>query len=92
MRPLVILLALAVLIMAWAVVAKTRSNPDELFNTASKTTYVVKPGDTLWEIAMQYCPDGINLDRYIDHISDENNLTSSTIYVGQHLTVFEFTE
>jgi hypothetical protein len=50
-------------------------------------TYVVRPNDTLWSIAEDYCPDGIDIREYIHEVKDANNINSN-IYPGDKITIF----
>jgi len=45
-------------------------------------------GDTLWDIAKEYCSDpGVTTQEYIDEIKELNSLKSETIHAGQHLII-----
>lgn len=50
-------------------------------------TYIVKSGDTLWEIADRYCPDIVDKREWIAEVKELNDLGSSTLHPGQMLTV-----
>lgn len=50
-------------------------------------TYIVQRGETLWTIAGDYCPKGVDRREWIDEIQALNHLQGSTIYTGQRLTV-----
>lgn len=50
-------------------------------------TYIVKNGDTLWEIADKYCPDIVDKREWIAEVQELNNLHGSTLRIGQRLTV-----
>lgn len=50
-------------------------------NVNNKVSYVVKKGDTLWDIAKEHYGDG---NKY-PQIKEKNNLSSDTIYEGQTL-------
>jgi hypothetical protein len=52
-----------------------------------ETTYRVQSGDSLWAIAGEYCPDGVDRREWIDEIRALNDLPDSIIYEGQKLTV-----
>lgn len=48
---------------------------------------VVSQGDTLWNIAVAYKPDYMDTRDYIEEIKASNELASSSIQVGQVLTL-----
>lgn len=47
----------------------------------------VRAGDSLWAIASDYCPAGVDRREWIDEIRALNDLPDSTIYPGQKLIV-----
>ena len=49
-------------------------------NNNQNTTYIVKSGDTLYNIARQY-------NKTVDEIKNKNNLTSDTLSIGQTLII-----
>jgi predicted Zn-dependent protease len=50
-------------------------------------TVTVHAGQNLWSIADHYTPDGGNVQDTIDSIMSANDLTSSTVTVGEHLKI-----
>jgi Tfp pilus assembly protein FimV len=48
-------------------------------------TYVVEPGDTLWDIAAWVVEPGADPRRMVDDIQDLNQLAGGTIQPGQTL-------
>ena len=42
--------------------------------------YIVQPGDTLWGIATEYAPKGMDKREYIFNIRKDNGLETSEIY------------
>ena len=50
-------------------------------------TYVVKQGDTLWEIAKDAAPKGEDIRRVVQIIKAQNALENSGINVGELLDV-----
>jgi uncharacterized membrane protein len=48
----------------------------------------VQPGDTLWNIAQQYNPNG-DVRKTVYEIKKLNNLTTSDIYAGETLVILE---
>lgn len=49
--------------------------------------YIVKSGDTLWEIADLYCPDIVDKREWVEEVKELNGLYNSTVHPGQKLTV-----
>ena len=49
--------------------------------------YIVKKGDSLWEIAGRYCPEDVDRREWIHEVEDLNEMESSKIYPGQRLIV-----
>lgn len=48
------------------------------------TSYVVKPGDTLWDIASEYITvEYSDRNEYIEEVMTSNRMVSSNIYDGQ---------
>lgn len=54
-----------------------------------ETSYVVKRGDCLWDIAEEYCPDSMDKWDYINRVMERNDLSDSVIHPGQRLIVFQ---
>lgn len=51
----------------------------------------IQEGDSLWQIAGEYCQDGpMTKDEYIKALRQMNNLKKDTIHKGQYLTVVYF--
>ena len=49
--------------------------------------YWIKQGDTLWEIADKYAPDGYDTRRFIYDIKEHNEMETSMIYQGEKLLI-----
>jgi len=45
----------------------------------------VEPGDTLWDIAETYAPEGVSVKMYVKQIMVANDLKESALEVGQVL-------
>jgi len=50
-------------------------------------TYTVRPGDSLWSISGDYCPDGISRQEWIAEVRDMNRLKGDIIRPGDDLVV-----
>lgn len=52
------------------------------------TSYVIKQGDTLWDIADRYItPEYSNINEYIREITISNQMDSTDIYPGQLIII-----
>lgn len=60
-------------------------------STGEKTTtiHVVQSGETVWDIAKQYCPDGTNVRRFMYKIAEDNGLKNYIIHTGERLVIHE---
>ncbi|HZG88479.1 LysM peptidoglycan-binding domain-containing protein [Paenibacillus sp.] len=45
----------------------------------------VEPGDTLWDIAEEYAPEGVSVKAYVKQIMIANSLEQAALEVGQVL-------
>lgn len=50
-----------------------------------KSSYYVQSGDTLWGLASEYCPDGVDYRDWIAAVRDLNDLGGGYIYEGQKI-------
>lgn len=55
-------------------------------------SYVVSENQTLWDIASEYKPDGMDIREYIFELRKVNNLDDATIYPNQELTILQMKE
>lgn len=51
-----------------------------------RITYIVQPNDTLWDIATEYCPKGMNKNEYIFNLKKANAI-QGYIQPGDHLEI-----
>jgi hypothetical protein len=49
--------------------------------------YTVSPGETMWEIAEEYCPEGMDKREYIYKVEKINNINAGDLSVGQTVTL-----
>ena len=50
--------------------------------------YYVEHGDTLWSIAQQHKPTSVYILDYIAEVEQLNDINSSTLYVGDTITIY----
>lgn len=55
----------------------------------NEVIHVVRQGETVWDIAKQYCPDGTDVRRFAFEIARENNLQDYIIRAGERLVIHE---
>ena len=85
-RGLIKITFLLVLLMVTGTSVVTAFASDaEKSKQAEHTTVIVKPGDTLWEIAVNHKPRGKDTRVYIEAIKRFNGLTISSIQAGDTL-------
>ena len=52
--------------------------------------YTVKSGDTLWNIASEACPDGMDMREYIHEVSKMNGIEGGSIRHGQTIELYHY--
>lgn len=82
-RRLVALVTIAGLVLALGVTWAMRSEaaPDGV----AEATVVVAPGETVWDIATQYVPDGVHPQAYVAHVLRYNDVEASAVLPGTAL-------
>ena len=84
-RRAVVLVTLAVVGGAWAgPVARAVSGPD--VHRVSRATYVVRPGDSVWDIAERVAP-GTDPRPIVDAIVASNDVDPGSLTPGQTLVI-----
>lgn len=61
---------------------------DQWYDARFTTTITVKPNKTLWSIAEEYKPSWMDTREYIHEIKALNNMTTSSIDIGQLLVIY----
>ncbi|MMZ60584.1 Cell division suppressor protein YneA [compost metagenome] len=84
----IVALVLFLTVTTTGMVTAFASNGDDKEHTSYESV-IVMPGDTLWEIAVNYKPDGKDARVYIDEIIRINGMTASSIQAGDTLLVPE---
>ena len=77
----IFLLAVAVFLILLCGAVRPRCEP-------VTESYFVKPGDTLWSIALEYKEPGQDTRKYIDEIKRINGI-SALIYEGQEILIIK---
>lgn len=77
-------LLLISLIAATLICVVACSKPKHDWNEFS---YTVSQGETLWEIADEYCPEDMDCREYIYEVKELNNMKTSDLAVGQTITL-----
>lgn len=52
--------------------------------------YTVKSGDTLWNIASEACPEGMDVREYIHEVSKMNGIEDGHIRPGQTIELYHY--
>ncbi len=71
------------MVIVIATVAFSSNSNDE----NSVVPVVVQRGDTIWSIAKEYKPDGVDINRFVYEISANNGIKDGNIYCGQTIYV-----
>lgn len=84
----IILLGLVLLVLLLFLgVAAAVTPPSADTEEWERTSYHVRRGDTLWGIAQEHCPDGVDYREWIDKVCEVNDLSDGWIYEGQDITI-----
>lgn len=65
-----------------------RTRLNEMNVEYTEETYVVQTGDTLWDIAEEYCSEHQSINEYIYKVKQVNNI-SSDLKSGQTIIIFK---
>ncbi len=76
---------LLIFIAVWAGVRVAHAGTDASVYTGHE--YVVRSGDTLWDIAAREYGAGADLRRAVFEIGEANHLDESSVQPGEHLTL-----
>ena len=79
-------LALAVMLLGWGVPAAARAVSGSAAPRPSGRTYVVRPGDTLWDIAERVAP-GEDPRIVVARLAEANGLEPGTLPPGRALVL-----
>ena len=81
-----VLLVTAILVFGLLLLSLASQPTMDAFDWKQES-YTVKAGDSLWTIAAEYCPDGVDRREWIEAVQELNNLEDSILYPYQKLTV-----
>jgi hypothetical protein len=81
-----LMVVLAVLSLVLLIAVAYRTFPPQLDTSKmDKYAYYVQSGDTLWGLASEYCPDGVDYRVWIAAVRDLNDMDGGYIYEGQKI-------
>lgn len=74
--------ALIIAVILTAVVTSSIMSRPILVQTSEEIVFV-EEGDTLWNYAEEYCPNDMDIRKYIEIVRDYNDKDDATVYVGE---------
>lgn len=84
----VVLAMLLATMLAWfGVGAWSARTAQSDAGTTGMTSYIVKPGDTLWSYASSITPQGQDVSETVDELIELNDLDSGALQAGQRIIV-----
>lgn len=78
----IIIGVLVVIVLVTIIRIKTANKPIEY----TTEEYIISEKETLWSIANQYAPEGMDIREYIYYIEEDNNI-GSMVYSNQIITI-----
>lgn len=78
-----VLLALLLLTLGFTLYSEQPAEPE----SRQRVTRTVQPGDTVWDIAAEYNPDGHDIRNYVAIITRVNQLQNRTLQPGETLII-----
>lgn len=81
--------ALVAAVVLTAIITSSTMSRPVLVQTDEEIVFV-EEGDTLWKYAEQYCPNNMDIRKYIQIVRDYNDKDDATLYVGEvvHMPIF----
>ena len=90
------ILAVAVLLLVslflFGMLVRADDAEEEPFLYKYYTSVQIRPGDTLWDIASEYCRDPGQIRKYMKELKRINHLGSDEIHAGRYLTVVYYSK
>lgn len=77
----------ALFFIMYATDARRQAAFESSLANVAQATITVKTGDSLWDIAQERVPSGMDVETTVRWIQESNNLESSLIVAGQQLIV-----
>jgi LysM repeat protein len=77
------IISITVVVILLLLASAVQATPDP----AATTTYRVRGGDTLWQIAAEYGPDGMDRRDVVSIIERLNELDTGYLQIGQVLEI-----
>ena len=85
-------MALLLSICLFGAIARAKNTKEEPFLHKYYTSVQIHPGDTLWDIATQYCHNSAQIKDYMQELRRINHLSGDKIHAGRYLTVVYYSE
>lgn len=82
-----IIAVMVALALAWCGFALTAQRAQSDTGATQVTSYIVRPGDTLWSYASAITPAGHDVSETVDELIALNNLESGSLQAGQRIIV-----
>lgn len=87
-----ILFLFSVFIIFFGLLARANGAKEKIHLYKYYTSVPIHPGDTLWEIASEYCHDSVQITDYMDELKQINHLRGDDIHAGRYLTIVYYSE
>lgn len=84
-RIIAVMVALALAWCGFGALTAQRAQSDT--GATQVTSYIVRPGDTLWSYASAITPAGHDVSETVDELITLNNLESGSLQAGQRIIV-----
>ena len=74
--------ALIIAVTLTAMITSSIMSRPVLVQTSDAIVFV-EEGDTIWDYAEKYCPENMDIRKYIDIVRDYNDKDNTNVYVGE---------
>ena len=85
-------LIFAVSMIFFSVLVSAKSNEPKKPAYKYYTSVQINKGDTLWDIAKEYCDDASQMKEYVKELKSINHLSNDEIHAGNYLTIVYYSD